>query len=611
MFTYLFDPVLNSGVESPVPLVQSTVHLALTVLVSALGFRWAFIPARESTLSGLTLRRRLPAMGALGIGAAVLFLGARGLGLADRRTLGVSHSDGLSWALNVVRGTPFDVARKVEPRTALVTPAGKVGQVFLSREYPLVRGTPHAACKAGYSLASCAEDRDGDGYPLAEDCEDGNPRVHPGNAPDDDTTVDGLDQDCSGIDGSAPNILVLELEGLPARVLPETHGEPGIAPRLSALARRPDSVLFTNYETAATQTAPGFVSAVCSLYPNFGPQVTRAYPKLSVRCLPAILAELGYQSVMVQNGDTGFDSQGAFARHMGFQSVEGMQEIAQHTHSSRRLSSWGLLDSLLFKRLEQLLRARRAHDPPLFLVAQTINNHHPYRVPAEFEGRFGPGDEAWSKVRATSAFVDQALGDFIAAVDQLMAEQARPLLVVLAGDHGHPSGQHLGNVLPSSRLYRENVHTPLIFWSPGSPDRLLRFGRSVRDDPASSVDLLPTLLSLLGAQKVHASMGRDLLAPQTAADLRAISTNPMAGGLIRIARPGFSLIAQASPFNYEWFERSDLAEQKDLASYHWKRAEAEIRPALEAIFAARALITTNRLWPTSGLPEPSGEAELR
>lgn len=39
-------------------------------------------------------------------------------------------------------------------------------------------------------------DKDGDGYPLSEDCEDNSPAIHPD---EDELCDDGIDNDCDGV----------------------------------------------------------------------------------------------------------------------------------------------------------------------------------------------------------------------------------------------------------------------------------------------------------------------------------------------------------------------------------------------------------------------------
>lgn len=585
MLTYLVDPVELDAVESPIG-----ISAALARLGAALGaFLWLALRPGPSE-RGQDLRRFW------GIGAAmVLVLSGWALANVDYRAMVVSHADGVSWMVFQTRGASLALPAGTDSRAAILTPAASAGEVFASSRYPLVRATAHALCREGLSQLHCGADADGDGEPLRSDCNDADPTIH---AAAEDVAEDGIDQDCSGLDRGAPDVLILELEGLPARVLSLTGGdtrEP-IGPTLERLARRRDVRLFTEYETAAVQTSPGFTSAMCSVLPHYGASITRGFPKLGVRCLPHVLGDRGYETLMVQNGDPLFDRQGEFARHAGFARVDGLDAIARHVPDARRVSKWGLLDEALFGYLSQILEKRKPGAPPILLVGQSITNHHPYTLPDPSFDRGEATTPTWRKVRATSRYVDLALGALVQRLDALGRQPGRrPLLVVLSGDHGHPGETHARNVLPASALYRENVHTPLLWWSPGRPNYLWRLDRAALKAPSSSVDLMPTLLGLLDVQAVHAAMGRDLSKPATAADARAISVNPIAGGLIRVSEPDYSVIRRAMPPGLEVYAARDRSEQNQVRAIPSAALAASERAAL-AVMAAKQLIEEDRIW---------------
>ncbi|HTQ06998.1 MAG TPA: sulfatase-like hydrolase/transferase, partial [Polyangiaceae bacterium] len=407
MLTYVSEPLHTNEIQSPIPLAVLGVHLTLAwgALFAArkLGFAAdALAPPRA--------RRRARVLEVLG--AVALIFGSRALSHLDYRATQVSHADGFSWLSFQLDRHAFGLPAGTDPRRALLTPAATAGDEFVDERFPLVRGTPYALCKAGLGGDRCNRDEDGDGVPLRDDCDDRNAQIHPGAL---DVPGDGVDQDCSGLDAGAPDVLVLELEGLPSHVLAATggHGVDLVMPELDALTRRTDARLFTHYETAAGQTAPGFASAMCSLLPHYGSMITRAYGGIGMRCLPEILAEHGYEARMVQNGDPNFDNQRVFAEHAGFSTIEGARDIELAIGGVQRVTKWGVVDAGLFHRLRDLFAGRTPEDPPLFVLAQSISNHYPYALPDARFARPGPGGATWQKARSTSAYVDDALGGLV------------------------------------------------------------------------------------------------------------------------------------------------------------------------------------------------------
>lgn len=89
------------------------------------------------------------------------------------------------------------------------------------------------------------------------------------------------------------------------------------------------------------------------------------------------------------------------------------------------------------------------------------------------------------------AYVDALVDDFL---DRLAARGAlRDVLVVVVGDHGEGFGEH-GRLLHGEPLYQEQIHVPLLFWTP-EPQRWT--SRRV-EAPVETRQLLPTFAELFG-----------------------------------------------------------------------------------------------------------------
>ena len=149
--------------------------------------------------------------------------------------------------------------------------------------------------------------------------------------------------------------------------------------------------------------------------------------------------------------------------------------------------------------------------------------HFPYAPPEPFASRF----------RETPYYGEVAAAD--AALEPLLrplleSGSAARTLVILTSDHGEALGDH-GEATHGVFAYEATLRVPLVLWAPGLlPPRIV-------EEPVRHVDLLPTLLDLLG-----------LDAP---ADLPGRSLRPLLVGRATEARPSYFEALSAS-LNRSW-----------------------------------------------------------
>lgn len=97
--------------------------------------------------------------------------------------------------------------------------------------------------------------------------------------------------------------------------------------------------------------------------------------------------------------------------------------------------------------------------------------------------------------------VDEGIGKLMHTLEETgLAENT---IVVFTSDHGDQMGDH--NCLQKGVLYEESIRVPLILRTPGKP------GNRQYDYPVSHIDLVPTLLDLLGEEIPSALPGKSLV----------------------------------------------------------------------------------------------------
>lgn len=140
--------------------------------------------------------------------------------------------------------------------------------------------------------------------------------------------------------------------------------------------------------------------------------------------------------------------------------------------------------------LRELDESVRRGEPPTFLWAHYFDAHEPYR---------GQGPTPIARYDAALATVDREVDRLLSSA---RARLRRPIVFVLAADHGEEFGEH-GGVYHGSALYEEQVRVPFVVMADGIAPRRV-------DRPVGLVDVAPTILSLVGVARPPSARGRDL-----------------------------------------------------------------------------------------------------
>jgi arylsulfatase A-like enzyme/Tfp pilus assembly protein PilF len=134
---------------------------------------------------------------------------------------------------------------------------------------------------------------------------------------------------------------------------------------------------------------------------------------------------------------------------------------------------------------------------PSLLFLHLYGPHSPYEPPEPFASRFRS-----EPYRGEVAAADAALEPLLRPL--LDGSRRRPTLLVLTSDHGEGLGEH-GEDTHGVFGYEATLRVPLVLWAP----RLLP--PRVVEDPARLVDVMPTILDLIGIEPPARLDGRSLL----------------------------------------------------------------------------------------------------
>lgn len=294
------------------------------------------------------------------------------------------------------------------------------------------------------------------------------------------------------------DVVLVLLESTAAAYLGPWGAEPDPMPTVSRLAEH--ALVFDAWYSVTPTSTKSIFSLLCSTwpYPRPAPE-TQVAPRLPCHSLPERMAASGRRSMLVHSGRFAYTDKHLFLEGRGYESLWDAETLGDE-HAWR--DGWGIEEEAAVARVERFLDDL-APEERFFLTYIPIFPHHPYKVPAGVERRFG-ARTGFDRYRSAMAYADTAL----AAVVDAVAAHGRldRTLFVLVGDHGEAFRQHPGNVIHSIEVYEENVHVPALIANP----RL--FQRTVRSDaPADHTSLAPTLLDLLGLEAPDRWQGQSLL----------------------------------------------------------------------------------------------------
>jgi phosphoglycerol transferase MdoB-like AlkP superfamily enzyme len=307
--------------------------------------------------------------------------------------------------------------------------------------------------------------------------------------------------------GWRPNLVLIHLESWAAFQTGVFGNALDPSPRFDALCA--ESLLFTRFFVPSGPTARSVFSVLTGL-----PDTKLSSPVRSASRIPAAID----QHVLI-NALEGYERHYFLGGSANWANVRGMlagnvRDLVIHEEGDypgrERSDVWGVSDLVLFETAVEILDGIEG---PFFAFVQTSGNHRPYTIP---ECRAGfqptPPGKIDEPTLIASGFKDLESYDGFRFLDHCVGgffdlaktrSWYRDTIFVLYGDHGVPAVHGI----PYEDLHLTLQHVPLVLHAPrlALPHRM--------DEPASSMDILPTALSLMGVGYRNTSLGRDLLAP--------------------------------------------------------------------------------------------------
>ena len=280
----------------------------------------------------------------------------------------------------------------------------------------------------------------------------------------------------------ALNLVIIVLESLGAEHVGSLGGL-DLTPELDAL--REEGIWFDQLYATGTRSARGIEAITTGFTPSPGLSVVKlAATQFNFFTLPRYLRQHGYATSFLYGGSAHFDNMRRFFLNNGVERVIEQRDFVDPVWTGR----WGVSDEDLLDRAHQEFEAAQQ---PFFSLVFTTTHHTPFDVPA---GRVQPIPGEEGKKFTTIRYVDHVLGEFI--------NRAR------ASDYWHNTlflitSDHNSRVAGNQLVPIDRFHIPGVIV--GGPVRARRI-----PGVSSQIDLVPTLISLLGLDGPLPTVGRDL-----------------------------------------------------------------------------------------------------
>ena len=366
------------------------------------------------------------------------------------------------------------------------------------------------------------------------------------------------------------NVIIVQLEsvrGVDTGHLHPTRNPRSATPWLDALARSPDTAVYTRALSFGPPSVNGRFATQCSVTPSSRRWIT-AHTQSALYCLPDALRALGYRAEMFSSGDIDMDNSTIWVMRM-------------YDRLWRYTDMWQV-DRMVFRRAAARIR-EMGRQGPFIATLISASNHHPFRS-LEPQLDVAGQDNVQQRILNTTRYSDDVVRELMQSLSN--EPWFERTLWVINSDHGYSLGEH-GGIVGALNLSREAVWTPFLIVGPHP-----RLPRGRHDRIVTMLDIAPTIADLIGLRETNPWQGHSLLALAGERPFRYAFREGMMA-----EEGGWSAVRDPHDGRARLYRRSDWFQRRDLALEH----PALARRMLERADRDRAfhdyLLRQDRIWP--------------
>lgn len=283
---------------------------------------------------------------------------------------------------------------------------------------------------------------------------------------------------------SKRNVVLILMESMSADFLARYGNTGGLTPFLDSLSRH--AICFDQIYSAGIHTNHGILATLYSYPALMKRNLMKGAVIQNYVGLPSVLRRNGYETIFFMTHESQYDNMNGFLRTNGFNQVYSEENYPPE----EVVNSFGVQDDFLFDFALPVM-GKTARETPFFATLLTISNHPPYVIPDWFEPKSTKVEDQIVE------YADCSLNRFFTKAKQ--EPWFDNTLFVFVADHG----KLVGDV--DCEMPQSYNHVPLFIYDPKADSA------RVVEKLGGQIDIMPTVLGLLGLKYTNAGFGIDLM----------------------------------------------------------------------------------------------------
>ena len=348
----------------------------------------------------------------------------------------------------------------------------------------------------------------------------------------------------------------------------------GFTPFLDSLMR--GGYYFTNAYASGHKSIDALPSVLSSIPSYKTPFVLLPRSISEMESMPAMLREKGYSTSFFNGSPRGSMGFGAYTNLAGVDDYYSMEDYEKARGKKDYDGTWGIWDEPFLQYMAGVLTEtsqqhymsdmRKETPRPFFATVFTLSSHHPFKVPAEYEKTLPEGK---TKVHKGVAYTDMSIRRFMETAAK------KPWfwnsIFVFVGDHVSSE-----TFAPKTQTASGGIHIMGFIYT---PDGVMRGADS---SVFSQIDIMPTLLGLIGNKKPYFAFGRDVF---NEPERMPVAMNVIGEDFVAVT-DSLTVIFDGSSI-VQAYNRNDTLERRDVSADrtpYMEKAENEIKARLQQYY---------------------------